>query len=75
MAWAISEHLAAKVKCMCMFATHFHELTALETSVPGVCNRHVTAHTTADTISMLYEVRWGSTFRIFGAGLPQTQTH
>jgi DNA mismatch repair protein MSH2 len=49
LAWAISEHLAGTTACMTLFATHFHELTALEKTQPGVVNRHVTADTTAES--------------------------
>jgi DNA mismatch repair protein MSH2 len=47
LAWAIAERLASSTRCVTLFATHFHELTALEDSAtvpPGsVRNRHVTA--------------------------------
>lgn len=66
LAWAISEHLAATSRCMTLFATHFHELTALDKRTAGVANRHVTAHTAGGLITMLYSVRDGPCPASFG---------
>eukprot|EP01068_Selenidium_serpulae_P019604 Selendium_serpulae@DN6929_c0_g1_i1.p1 len=41
LAWAIARHLAVSTKCLSLFATHFHEMGALETEIPGVVNLHV----------------------------------
>ena len=50
-----------------MFATHFHELTALSGEVPYVRNLHVTAHiglnsSGARDITLLYKVNEGKEF-------------
>lgn len=77
LAWAICEHLVQVTKAPTLFATHFHELTALSQGTlddsssmvaVGVANYHVGAH--IDPISrkltMLYKVEPGACDQSFG---------
>ncbi|KAJ0571480.1 putative DNA mismatch repair protein MutS, core [Helianthus annuus] len=62
LAWAICEHLVEVIKAPTLFATHFHELTALaheNSGQPsGIANYHVSAHIDSSSrkLTMLYKV-------------------
>ena len=79
-AWAVAEHLAtdARARPKTLFATHYHELTDLADSVPGVVNHHVVAREWEDEIIFLRKVEPGRSDRSYGiqvarlAGLPPT---
>jgi len=45
LAWSISDYIINTLHCNCLFATHFHELTALQKQYPHIVkNKHVSAH-------------------------------
>ena len=77
LAWAISEHLALRLRCRTLFATHYHELTELEDLLDGVANLNVAVREWADEVIFLHKIVPGSTDRSYGihvarlAGVPR----
>ena len=75
-AWAVTEFLAQVTGCRTLFATHYHELTALADEVGNVFNLHVAVEEWGDDIVFLHRIAEGGTDRSYGihvarlAGLP-----
>ncbi|HVQ74834.1 MAG TPA: DNA mismatch repair protein MutS, partial [Candidatus Binatia bacterium] len=76
-AWAVTEELHERGRgAKVLFATHYHELTALAERLPRVRNFHVAVREWNDEIIFLHTVRPGGTDRSYGiqvarvAGLP-----
>jgi len=76
-AWAVTEELHERGRgAKVLFATHYHELTALAERLPRVRNFHVAVKEWNDEIIFLHKVRPGGTDRSYGiqvarlAGLP-----
>ena len=75
-AWATVEHLHDVNKCRALFATHFHELTALAARLARLHNATVRVKEWQGDVVFLHEVVPGSADRSYGiqvaklAGLP-----
>ena len=75
-AWACLEHLHDGNKCRGLFATHYHELTALAGRLKGLRNATVKVREWQNDVIFLHEVVEGAADRSYGvqvarlAGLP-----
>lgn len=75
-AWAAIEHLHEANRCRALFATHYHELTALSAKLPRLFNATVRVKEWHGEVVFLHEVMPGSADRSYGiqvaklAGLP-----
>ncbi|HHU17750.1 MAG TPA: DNA mismatch repair protein MutS [Clostridiales bacterium] len=81
-AWAVVEYLcSSKGRIRTMFATHYHELTALEGHIKGVKNLNVDVQEKDGNIIFLHKIIEGSASRSYGihvaklAGVPQQLLH
>ena len=79
-AWAAIEHLHETNRCRALFATHFHELTALARRLPRLRNATVRVAEWKGEVVFLHEVAAGVADRSYGiqvaklAGLPAAVT-
>lgn len=76
-AWAVAEHIHSRVRAKTLFATHYHELTALPAAHAGIFNLHVSVKQAGDRLVFLRRVEPGKADRSYGievarlAGLPR----
>jgi DNA mismatch repair protein MutS len=79
-AWAALEHLHEVNRCRALFATHFHELTALAAKLPALACRTMRVKEWQDDVIFLHEIAPGTADRSYGihvaklAGLPASVT-
>lgn len=66
LAWSIAEYLASDIKCFTLFATHFHEITALADTEKTAKNYHLAAITDNSQLTLLFQVRPGPIDKSFG---------
>ncbi len=76
LAWAITEHLHEQIGCRTLFATHYHELTQLEESLPRIANWNVAVKEWNDEVVFLHRIVRGGADKSYGihvarlAGIP-----
>ncbi len=79
-AWAVVEYINSNIKAKTLFATHYHELSELESTHEGIKNYKVTVKEYNGSIIFLRKIQEGSANRSFGievaslAGVPKIVT-
>lgn len=77
LAWACVNDLTKRIKCLCLFATHYFELTELGKE-PAIENFHVTAKELNGNLILLHKVQHGPASQSHGlqvaklAGIPNS---
>jgi DNA mismatch repair protein MutS len=77
-AWAVLERLHEENGCRALFATHYHELTALSAKLPRLTNATMKVKEWKSDVVFLHEVAPGAADRSYGiqvaklAGLPSS---
>jgi DNA mismatch repair protein MutS len=80
LAWAITEFLHDETGCRTMFATHYHELTDLATTLKNASNWNVAVRESNDDVVFLHRIIAGAAGRSYGihvakiAGVPKRVT-
>ena len=66
LAWAVVEYIHRNIRAKTLFATHYHELTELAETLPGVRNLHVSVKESGDQILFLRRVEPGAADKSYG---------
>lgn len=80
LAQGILEHILKETKCLTLFATHYHELTALADTHSRLQNVHMAIHEQSGVITFLHRLLQGPAGQSYGihvarlAGLPRSIT-
>ncbi|TCD06986.1 DNA mismatch repair protein MutS [Erythrobacteraceae bacterium CFH 75059] len=75
-AWAVAEAVHDRLRCRCLFATHYHELARLAERCEALTLHHVKAREWQGDLILLHELANGAADRSFGlavaklAGIP-----
>jgi DNA mismatch repair protein MutS len=78
LAWAIVEHIHDQIGCRTLFATHYHELTDLATTLAGIKNLNVAVKEWQDDVIFLHKIVEGAADKSYGihvarlAGVPRS---
>lgn len=78
LAWAVVEAVHESLRCRCLFATHYHELSRLAETCDALSLHHVRAREWKGDLVLLHELAEGPADRSYGlavarlAGVPQT---
>ncbi len=65
-AQAVVEYIHTNIQAHCLFATHYHELTALQQQFPGICSYYAASRKTQQGILLLYKILQGVADGSFG---------
>lgn len=77
LAQAIVEYIHHNIEAKTLFSTHYHELTAMEETLPQLKNIHVRAEEYEGNVVFLHQIKEGSADQSYGiqvaklAGLPE----
>ena len=77
LAWAVTEYLHDVLRCRVLFATHYHELTQLTTTLKAASNLNVAVREQDDDVVFLHKIVAGAADKSYGihvarlAGVPQ----